>query len=106
MQGRGYFGYPPMPPFYVGYYFPEDPTGQHGRGRGRMPPHPPPMYFPGPVPPTMMHHAPMHQQHPPAQSSGLQVRRGTGSLMHRGRRVRGREGGTGDHKAAGGGYGS
>lgn len=76
MQGRGYFGYPPMPPFYVGYYFPEDPTGQHGRGRGRMPPHPPPMYFPGPVPPTMMHHAPMHQQHPPAQSSGLQVRRG------------------------------
>lgn len=70
--GRGFYGYPTMPPFYVGYYFPEDPSGAHGRGR-RMAGHPPPMYFPGPVPPGMMSN-PMHQPHqPPPQSSGLQV---------------------------------
>lgn len=70
--GRGFYGYPTMPPFYVGYYFPEDPGGAHGRGRGRMAGQMPPMYFPGPVPPGMMG-PPMHQHQQPPQSSGLQV---------------------------------
>jgi hypothetical protein len=64
--GRGFYGYPAMPPIYVGYYFPEE---HEGRGRGRM--QGPPMYFPGTVPPPMIGN-PMHPS--PAQSSGLQVR--------------------------------
>jgi len=66
----GGYGYPAMPPFYIGYYYPpagdySDPTG--GRGRGRMGGRgmPPGMMFPAAVPgmPT-----PTGEQ-----SSGLQV---------------------------------